>query len=368
MSSPPVSGTVAPGLEPVREAFVGLLQRGDETGAGLAVHQGGRLVVDLCGGWADAARTRPWAPDTLVHTYSVSKPFAALAVLTRVAAGELALDEPVARAWPAYAEAGKERTTLREALAHLAGQPAFPAGLEPDDLFDARRLEDVLAAAAPEWEPGSAPAEHALTYGHLLSGVVRASSGRDLGEVFRSEVAGPLGLDAHFGVPSHDLERVADLRLSGPDWAVQVSGADASLRHRALTRPPGALDVGVLNGRRWRTAEFPAVGMHASAASLARFYGELLDPDGPVAGLLGADLHGQLLAPAVTGHDLLLDREVTWTLGMQRDEDGVGMGGLGGCDAYADTRHGFGYAYLTAHLADHDRSAHVLAALESALG
>lgn len=210
VTSPPVSGTVAPGYEPVREVFADLLQSGEETGAGLAVHREGRFVVDLVGGWADRARTRPWARDTLVHTYSVSKPFAALAALSCVAAGYLSLDEPLSRAWPSYAAEGKT-TTLRHALAHLAAQPAFPDGMSSADLYEAELLERALAAAPAEWKPGTAPAEHALTYGHLLSGVVRAATGRDLGEVFRRQVAAPLGLDAHFGVSDQDLKRVADL-------------------------------------------------------------------------------------------------------------------------------------------------------------
>jgi hypothetical protein len=44
------------------------------------------------------------------------------------------------------------------------------------------------------------------------------------------------------------------------------------------------------------------------------------------------------------------------------------MGGIGGCDAYADSRHGFGFAYLTRRLADHARSERILASLEPVLG
>lgn len=366
MSPPPLRGTVAPGFEAVREAFADLLWSGEETGAGLAVHQQGRFVVDLMGGWADAERTRPWAPNTLVHTYSVSKPFAALAALTCVASGHLSLDEPLSRCWPAYATKGKD-TTLRHALSHRAAQPAFPDGLSTRDLYDAEGLERALAIAPAEWTPGAAPAEHALTYGHLLSGAVRSATGRGFGEVFARQVAAPLGLDAHFGVPVEDLWRVAELELSDPEWPVKVCGTSGSLRWRSLSRPPGAVDVSVLNGRAWRTCVFPAIGLHATATSIAAYYSRLLSDTGPVRQLLGPELYAEFVTPAVTGHDRLLEREVTWTLGMQVDDDGLGMAGIGGCDAYADTRHGFGYAYLTRRLADHSRSERVLAALEEAL-
>jgi hypothetical protein len=53
----PVDGTVDPAFAPVREVFTDLLRSGRETGAAVAVWAGGRLVADLWGGWADAART-----------------------------------------------------------------------------------------------------------------------------------------------------------------------------------------------------------------------------------------------------------------------------------------------------------------------
>ena len=74
-----------------------------------------------------------------------------------------------------------------------------------------------------------------------------------------------------------------------------------------------------------------------------------------------------ILAPTVTGHDRLLDREVTWALGLQVDDYGLGMAGIGGCDSYADTGHGFGYAYLTRRLGDHSGSERILASLDSVL-
>jgi CubicO group peptidase (beta-lactamase class C family) len=76
-----VSGTVDPAFEPVARAFDDVVVGQTGTGAGLAVWHRGRWVVDLWGGFADAAHTRPWRADTLVMTYSVCKPFAAMTAL-----------------------------------------------------------------------------------------------------------------------------------------------------------------------------------------------------------------------------------------------------------------------------------------------
>lgn len=63
----PISGRVAEGYEPVREAFMANFTQRGEVGAALHVTVSGAPVVDLWGGAADAALTRPWTPDTIVN-------------------------------------------------------------------------------------------------------------------------------------------------------------------------------------------------------------------------------------------------------------------------------------------------------------
>ena len=81
----PIGGHVAPGYEPVRDAFAANFAERGEVGAAVCVRVRGEVVVDLWGGWADEARTRPWCEDTLVNVYSVGKAVAAALVLTEAA-------------------------------------------------------------------------------------------------------------------------------------------------------------------------------------------------------------------------------------------------------------------------------------------
>ena len=143
-----VNGFVASGYEPLRDIFDRLVDDGRETGGALSVWSGGKEVVALSGGWADAGRSRPWADDTLVLTYSTSKPFAALCALTAVAQGKLALDEPVARVWPEYAVHGKQDTTLRHILTHRAGLPAFPPSTATQRVGAGRSFSFLLTCSA----------------------------------------------------------------------------------------------------------------------------------------------------------------------------------------------------------------------------
>ena len=52
---------------PLREAFAANFTSGDELGASFCATVEGEIVVDLWGGFADGARTRPWQRDTIVN-------------------------------------------------------------------------------------------------------------------------------------------------------------------------------------------------------------------------------------------------------------------------------------------------------------
>lgn len=332
----------------------GLVESGQELGAAVAVVRHGIVEVDHSAGTRDGSM--PWTSDTLVMTFSVAKPFAALAFLDAVRAGAVGLDQTVASVWPAFGRSGKEATTMRHLLSHQAGLPAFPEAAAEVEYDDREALVDLLAEAAPVHPPGAGIAEHALTYGHLLDEVLRRATGVPLAERFAG-VARDAGWDLHLRVDQHDLTRVAT--LVEPEGTWRSSYLVDPRWGPALSRPLGLLDPEVLNSERFRRTSFPAVALHASALSLATFYDGLTDPDGYVADRLGRDLWQAYLRPAATGHDLVLDRSVTWTLGLQVDEDEgrveVGMGGAGGCSAWAEPAAGYGAAYVTRRLGGHDR-------------
>lgn len=96
----PLTGTVAPGWEPVRDAFVANFTERGEVGAAVCVYRDGRPVVDLCGGLADPATQRPWVSDTIVLVYSMTKGVTAVCANLLIERGLLDPDAPVAQYWP----------------------------------------------------------------------------------------------------------------------------------------------------------------------------------------------------------------------------------------------------------------------------
>lgn len=338
---------------------------GDEIGAGVSVWHRGEEVVSLAVGTRNTAG-KPWQSDTLVHTYSVAKPFAALAALSAVADGAIGLDQPIIDVWPEFGAHSKAATTLRHVLSHQSGVYAFPDPAATIDPLDGEALVDALADAVPLHPPGEGVAEHALTYGHLLHGVVQRATGVGLADLF-AELAAAHGWDLHLSVPEADLPRVADLAYGQDGWAEGYLADPGSALTASLGRPAGTLDVDLVNSDRWRTGWFPAIGLHATASGLAGFYAGLLDPDGPVARRLGTELLHEYTGVQAVGHDVVLDREVSWTLGFQRDAVEIGMGGIGGSSAWVSTAKDYSCAYVTRGLATHDRADAVWAEIERLL-
>src|SRR5205814_1113044 len=102
-----IEGRCDAGLRGVREAFAENFARHGEVGAAVAVTVGGKPVVDLWAGHADAARTHPWARDTIVNVASATKGPTAICAHHLADRGLLDLAAPVAAYWPQFAQAGK---------------------------------------------------------------------------------------------------------------------------------------------------------------------------------------------------------------------------------------------------------------------
>lgn len=338
-----VQGRVAEGFEPVRDVFAGVLAAERGTGAAFAAWHDGRWVVDLYGGDADAARTRPWTADTLVMPYSVTKPFAAVCVLVLADRGLVDLDAPMTRYWPELPGGA----TVRQVLCHTAGHVLLDASQPEEAFYDWDLMCAALEQQPPTWAPGSALGESALFYGHLLGQVVRSVDGRTLGTFLREEVCGPHGLDFHVGVPEADLGRVAD--LTGYDEAFRRAGEQRpGLMLAALSNPPGALDPEVVNGERWRRAEIPAVNGHGTARAVAGLYAALAEGR-----VLSPALLDEMVTVHAKGEDRVVGAAVEWGLGVGVEpDDGWGMGGVGGSLGWWSHAGRYAVGFLTGHVAD----------------
>ncbi|MFF8027096.1 serine hydrolase domain-containing protein [Streptomyces sp. NPDC007896] len=383
---PHVHGHCAARFAAVRTAFEENFQGHDELGAAVTVTLDGETVVDLWGGWADAARTRPWERDTLVNVWSTSKGPTSLCAHILADRGLLDFDAPVAAYWPEFAAAGKESVLVRHLLSHRAGL----AGLrEPHDLAqlcDWELTVERLAAQEPWWEPGTRSGYHALTFGHLVGEVVRRVSGLRPGAFLEREVTGPLGVDFTIGLPEKEADRAAELvhppvASSSEQAAIFAQLAPAAVA--ALTNPlVGATEA---NTAGWRAAEIPAANGHGTARAVAALYGifagrgaygsrQVLSPEAAERVREGQGSCRDLVLGAGFEHETEAGLGL-WLSGANGsygpNPRAFGHDGFGGSCGLADPESGLSLGYVMnrmgPHIADDPRKMALVDALYSAL-
>jgi CubicO group peptidase (beta-lactamase class C family) len=364
-----VDGVVAPGFEPVRDAFARNFETAGDVGAALTVYRHGTPVVDLWGGTADVTTGAPWQRDTLQLVYSATKAATATAAHLLAQRGQLDLDAPVAEYWPEFAAEGKAAIPVRWLLSHRAGLPAIDRAVPVADALRWDPMVEALAAQRPAWEPGTAHGYHGRTFGWLVGEVIRRVSGRSPGRYFADEVAAPLGLDFFIGLPEAERPRVArmvtdpepsldDIPLDQvPDEFKDLLAALADpnslmVRAFALTEPDLDFDAPGT-----QAAEIPSSNGIGTARALARLYaallGELdgvrlLDPE-TVAAATREQAAGQdrvLMVPSRYASGYMLPT----TFGPLGGPNSFGHPGRGGSLGYADPDTGTAFGYVVNHI------------------
>jgi CubicO group peptidase (beta-lactamase class C family) len=153
--------------------------------------------------------------------------------------GLLDLDEPVARYWPAFGQNGKEDIPVRLVLSHRSGVAALDAPISNDQAAALDPVLRLIEQQRPWWRPGTKHGYHAMTYGFILSGLVRAVTGRTVGQFFADEVAKPLNLDLHIGLPRDRHSTVAPMIGPSQRQAIRSMLNPVWFRY-ALVSPTGA--------------------------------------------------------------------------------------------------------------------------------
>ncbi|MEU9993883.1 serine hydrolase domain-containing protein [Streptomyces sp. NPDC050848] len=271
---PAIEGHCDPRFAAVRDAFEANFRTKDELGAAVTVQVHGETVVDLWGGWADAARTRRWERDTVVNVWSTTKGVTALCAHLLADRGLLDLDAPVAAYWPEFGAAGKETLPVRFLLSHRAGLSGLREPLTLAEFYDWEVTTARLAAMEPWWDPGTRSGYHALTYGFLVGEVIRRVTGQLPGAFLREEITGPLDIDFTIGLPDKEADRVAELvhpRVSSASEQAALFAQLAPAAQAALANPP--VGVTEANSSAWRAAELPAANGHGTARAVAALYG-----------------------------------------------------------------------------------------------
>lgn len=370
-----LDGWVHPDFLSVEETLRDQLRR-HSGGAGVCVYHRGLCVADLWGGYKDA-RKSPWTEDTMAPSFSTTKGVAATLLHIMVDRGLIDYDARVTEYWPEFGQAGKERITVRQILAHQSGLYHIRQMIDhADRMLDWDHMVEAIEQTAPIHQPGTRTGYHGLTFGFLVGEIIQRVSGKKFSRLVQSEIAKPLQLDGLFiGAPKREIERAATLmfpestqKLSqtsigryAESYASQVSkvlqllGVDsdlASIFDALAPRGIGSFDFGSPESLR---VAIPAGNGLFTARSLAKMYAVLAN-GGELGGtrlLSEATLNQATTLQKPTGRQSVIPFDMRWRLGYHGvattrglPRQGFGHFGFGGSGAWADPENQLSVALI----------------------
>ena len=368
----PIHGEVKPGYEAARQVFEENFARRGEIGAACAAYVRGEKVVDLWGGIRDHERGLPWEEDTMVLVFSTTKGMAATALAVAHARKHFDLDERVSAYWPEFAQNGKGEITVRQLLAHRAGLCCIDEPLDARVLADLDRLAVALAAQRPAWPAGEQQAYHSISLGFYENELMRRvdPKKRSIGKFFQDEIAKPLGIDFHIGLPAEvparrlasikgfrRIDLLFNMRSVPPRFALAMMNP-RSHSARSLGNPklvgPEQIDT-----PEYRAVEMPASNGIGSARAIARVYSALAAGGADLG--IGESTFREITAPATPARDRVLHIDTAFGLGFLRPTSAsmfgssraFGTPGAGGSFGFADPDIGLGFAYVMNRMGFH---------------
>ncbi|OMC23234.1 serine hydrolase [Mycobacterium sp. SP-6446] len=301
-------------FEKVLVALADNIVSGEEVGACIAVDIDGESVVDIWGGFTDAARTTAWAKDTIVNVWSSTKTVTSLAALMLIDRGLIEPAAPVRAYWPEFAANGKQDIEIRHILSHTSGVSGWDLPFTTEDMYDWDKSTAALARQAPWWEPGTASGYHAHNQGHLIGEVIRRVTGSTLKEFVRDEIARPLGADFQIGAAPADYDRIAEVIAPPPlELPLDLLPEESPMR-KTFSGPPPNADAA--NTRAWRDADMGALNGHGNARSLAAIL-SAISLGGTARGvrLLRPETVEMIFDEQANGTDLVIPATLRWGLG-----------------------------------------------------
>ena len=359
-----ISGYCEEKFGEVKKAFEKNLNDGKECGASFSVTIEGKTVIDLWGGYADAAKTKPWQKDTIVNVYSTSKFATAICVLMLANKKIIDVEAPVADYWPEFAQSGKEKITIGHLLSHTAGLPGFDEALELKDLYNWKKVTEALSRQKPWWDDRKRSGYHAFTFGFLLGEVVKRVSKKSLGRFLKEEITGPMDIDFHIGISDLERPRVAELippKMGGIKGKIMMWMMGLVMRNTLFSKVftnPMMTPEDVMT-KEWQSAEIPAANGHGNAGAVAKI-GAILANGGELNGVrfLSHEIIEKILEIRTEGKDLVLNMPIKFGLGFGINSDGGLMnkicpnlrtlywGGYGGSLIIADLDEKMSLAYV----------------------
>ena len=319
------------------------VREGAIAGAGLVVSKDGAVVAEHFVG--RASPDLPAGPDVLWPVASISKVYAAAAIMRLVEEGELTLSTPVSLVLPAFTGGGREEMRIRHLLTHTAGFTYESPEMEARLAAHTPLCEMVDEALASPLQSVPGTQVRYADYNYLVAGhVASVVTGTPFARLVHSLVIDAAGLhQTWFPPPPQVQARIARVR------GAAAEGTDGEMYNSSYAR----------------ALAHPAFGVFATTSDLARF-GSMFMPGGPrflseaSVRVMTSDQTGEVPGshPSMKGY--AADARIPWAIGFALQTERTpglysdlssfrtfGHGGASGCALVCDPACGAVVALTT---------------------
>lgn len=354
LAESPVRTAPAEEIESLVQAAI---KEGQMPGAVVAIAGPQRLFYQKAFGHRQLEPTpEPMTADTIFDLASLTKPLATgLSVMLLAERGQLSLDDPIAKHWPAFAQNEKSSITVRDCLLHRSG-------LIPDNrIADYQNGVDATWRNISQLSPLTTPGESFVysDVGFLALGrVIQLVSGTTLDRYATTNLYQPLGMNyTSFCPPDAWRKRIAPTeRQAASDTSQSSRNADQSSKWlRGTVHDPRARKLGGVAGH---------AGLFSTADDLITIGRALLACDRiptPKDQLLSNDTFAEMIrpvpveraegqTPAIRGLGWDIRSPYSSNRGSKLSERAFGHGGFTGTVLWVDPDRELVFVFLSNRL------------------
>ena len=201
-------GVPSSALRELAAQVKGYVDQDDIVGAELLIIKDRKTVLHETAGWRDREDSVRMERGTIFNVRSMTKPVVGTATQMMIQAGVIGIRDRAAKYLDSFDNPGCRDITIEHLLTHRSGIPTMDTlGLYPEAASSLREISDLVGAAGPHGEAGSAFAYTDAGY-DTLGAILEVVTGEPLEDHVARNILAPIGMSDSFSVVGKDDDRL----------------------------------------------------------------------------------------------------------------------------------------------------------------
>ncbi len=251
----------------VIEIFNEQLNQNSNSGAGFAVYENGRALIDIYGGYQN--KNILWNKNTIVNVHSTGKGIVLMCISMLIDRGILDINKYVSTYWPEFSKKNKSNIKIKHLLQHKSGLYGWQKKIKVNDLLNSNLCNRLIAEQEAFHMPGEETCYHAMTIGYMINQLFQNLTNMTVGKFIKTNLVKNKNIKCFIGTPESEFSNIAKTKKLPSSNKKKFKNFDV-YHTRAFQNPN--VTTADTNKKKWIMAEIPALNCHSNASSLARLY------------------------------------------------------------------------------------------------